>query len=94
MNKVVVKAATDSWYSEIAYYDFSKPGFSYETGHFTAVVWKATTKVGFGVGVGKCLMGGFSYNCAVVVANYKDPGNYVGQFSANVLRPYWCFNYY
>ena len=86
MNKVVVKAATDSWYSEIAYYDFSKPGFSYETGHFTAVVWKATTKVGFGVGVGKCLMGGFSYNCAVVVANYKDPGNYLGQFSANVLR--------
>lgn len=34
MGKGVVKA----WYSEIKNYDFSKPGFSYNTAHFTQVL--------------------------------------------------------
>jgi hypothetical protein len=33
-------------------------------------------------------MGGINYNCAVVVANYKEPGNYAGQFPLNVVRPF------
>jgi hypothetical protein len=42
------EAATQAWYDEIKDYDWENPGFSMETGHFTQVVWKGTTKVGFG----------------------------------------------
>ena len=38
------------WYEEVHEYDFDKPtGFSTRTGHFTQVVWKATTEVGCGL---------------------------------------------
>ncbi|KAJ5542869.1 hypothetical protein N7535_005292 [Penicillium sp. DV-2018c] len=40
-------AAVIAWGEERTKYDFSKPtGFSEETGHFTQLVWKATTQVG------------------------------------------------
>jgi glioma pathogenesis-related protein 2 len=38
-----------SWYDEIKYFKFGVGGFSMQTGHFTQVVWKATTKMGVGV---------------------------------------------
>jgi hypothetical protein len=41
-------AATSAWYDEIKLYNWSKPGFSSGTGHFTQVVWKGSQKVGFG----------------------------------------------
>ncbi len=42
------------------------------------LVWKSTTKVAHGVA--------FSANSQVIlVANYKAPGNYQGQFQANVF---------
>ena len=40
---------TSSWYSEVSLYDYNNPGFSLETEHFTQVVWKDSTEVGFGV---------------------------------------------
>ncbi|MFF0389974.1 CAP family protein [Kitasatospora sp. NPDC004615] len=40
------KDAVDSWYAGAASYDYSKPGFSRETGNFTQLVWKSTTKIG------------------------------------------------
>ncbi|KAG7191370.1 uncharacterized protein KQ657_003491 [Scheffersomyces spartinae] len=36
----------DAWYNEIKLYNYSQPGFSPATGHFTQVVWKSTTELG------------------------------------------------
>ncbi|CAF4077497.1 unnamed protein product, partial [Rotaria sordida] len=70
--------ATDAWYDEIEDYDFSRPGFSGATGHFTQIVWKGSTQLGVGIAFGN---GG---RRAIVVCNYDPPGNYMGQFSQNV----------
>ena len=43
------KSVTDNWYNEIQFYDYNNPVFSGETGHFTQVVWKGSTKIGCGV---------------------------------------------
>lgn len=65
------------WYEEIDKYSFKKPRFSMETGHFTQLVWKGTTKLG-------CAMtqcNGFD----VWVCNYDPPGNVERGYKANVL---------
>ncbi|CAO3693401.1 unnamed protein product [Rhizopus stolonifer] len=80
-------SAIDGWYSEVKDYNYNKPGFSMDTGHFTQIVWKATTEVGCGVtacdNLGK---GSKLYTCS-----YKEPGNMVGDdniyFTKNVLAP-------
>ncbi|GEQ71357.1 hypothetical protein JCM33374_g5040 [Metschnikowia sp. JCM 33374] len=74
-------APVDAWYDEIRDYDFSNPGFSEATGHFTQVVWASTTKVG----------------CAQVTCNnawqqyticeYSPAGNVIGYFAENVFPP-------
>lgn len=38
-----------SWYDEIKNYNYSKPGFSSKTGHFTQVVWKDSIELGVGI---------------------------------------------
>ena len=45
-------AAVDGWYSEISQYDWSDPGFTNNTGHFTQVVWKGSTTLGCDVSCG------------------------------------------
>jgi hypothetical protein len=70
---------TQLWYDEVKIYDFKNPGFSMATGHFTQLVWKSSTKFGFGITVNKA--GTFG------VGMYSPPGNYKGQFPQNVLRP-------
>ena len=70
---------TNSWYNEVSQYSYSPGGFSSATGHFTQLVWKGSKKLGVGV----------AYNSArtkvYVVARYSPPGNYLNQFSTNVL---------
>lgn len=79
-------SATKAWYDEIKDYDFDTPtGFSMETGHFTQVVWKASTKLGVGVA---CNVGGRGGQ--YVVAHYNPGGNMTGNdnqyFRENVQR--------
>ena len=73
-------SATDSWYNEIDDYDFStgssKNGNA--IGHFTQVVWKGSQELGIGVSCGS--------NGCYVVGNYYPAGNYIGQYTSNVLE--------
>jgi len=74
-------SVVQSWYSEIDNpgYDFSKPGYTPGTGHFTQVVWKATTHVGMAI----------SEDGLFVVANYLPAGNFMPNpnFETNVMPP-------
>ena len=69
---------TKSWYDEIKDYNFKKATFSSNTGHFTQVVWVDSQYVGFGAAKSKS---GAYYG----VANYYPAGNFLGEFSKNVL---------
>lgn len=72
----LARAVVDSWYNEISAYNYNKPGFSMETGHFTQVVWKSTKRFGCG-----CAPKDNSIYCT---CNYDPPGNYDDQYKANV----------
>ncbi|XP_006872213.1 PREDICTED: golgi-associated plant pathogenesis-related protein 1-like [Chrysochloris asiatica] len=62
------KEVADRWYNEIKSYNFQQPGFTSGTGHFTAMVWKNTKKMG----VGKASA---SDGSSFVVARYFPAGN-------------------
>ena len=71
------------WYDEIALTpggDGKVSSFSSGTGHYTQVVWKATTKVGC-----SRVESGDSMNTGFVICNYKIPGNMQGSFAQNVI---------
>ncbi|XP_038638015.1 Golgi-associated plant pathogenesis-related protein 1-like [Scyliorhinus canicula] len=73
---------SETWYNEIKKYDFNDPSFKSGTGHFTQLVWKASTEVGAG-----CATDG--KGTFMVVAVYKPAGNITnpGYFKDNVLPP-------
>lgn len=71
------EAITRGWYDEVRDYDFSKPVFGMNTGHFTQVVWRATERIG--CGVARCA------NAELWVCNYDPYGNVRGQFREQVL---------
>jgi uncharacterized protein YkwD len=64
------------WYGEISKYDFRRGGFSMETGHFTQVVWRGTTKIG--CGTSRC------NGMTIWVCNYDPAGNVEGEYKDNV----------
>ncbi|KAM9783205.1 GLI pathogenesis-related 2, like [Neosynchiropus ocellatus] len=74
------KDVAHRWYDEVKQYNFSRPGFSSSTGHFTAMVWKSTQMMG----VGKATA---SDGSTFVVARYSPAGNITnqGHFENNVL---------
>ncbi|KAM9806312.1 GLI pathogenesis-related 2, like isoform X7 [Syngnathus typhle] len=74
------KDVADRWYNEVKQYNFSSPGFSSGTGHFTAMVWKNSKTLG----VGKAIA---SDGSSFVVARYFPAGNITnqGHFDCNVL---------
>jgi len=81
--------ATKSWYDEINNYNFqtgkSNGGV---IGHFTQVVWKASTKLGIGKASKTgpwTKRPGWTKKCDYVVGRYSPAGNMGGQYQANVL---------
>jgi len=75
----LIKKSIDLWYAELSAYDFTKPGFSPATGHFTCLVWVNSTQFGFGLSINDAT------NAVNIVMNTSPPGNYLGQFQQNVL---------
>lgn len=72
--------AVGAWYQEIDDYDFSLEvqKTSKATGHFTQLVWKGSHMLGVGVAVAN----GKTY----VVTRYAPPGNWEGEYKANVEK--------
>jgi len=71
------KGVAAMWYEELERYDFRHPGFSFEAGHFTQLVWVDTRQLG-------CA----STECGngeLWVCNYSPAGNVEGEFERNVL---------
>jgi hypothetical protein len=82
---------TDQWYSEEKGYDYGTGSKTSTcqgdptcmTGHFTQVVWNASTKLGVGKATGKV----GNSDCTWAVARYAPAGNVAGQYRDNVQRP-------
>ncbi|CAD6564156.1 MAG: hypothetical protein TREMPRED_003894 [Tremellales sp. Tagirdzhanova-0007] len=69
-----------SWANEVHDYDWSKPGFSLDTGHFTQVVWKSTSQIG--CATASCpdgtIYSGEGQNSVFIVCEYYLAGNVEG----------------
>lgn len=80
-------SAVQSWYDELHNpgYSFANPGFSSGTGHFTQVVWKASTKIGCAVKVCSPLKGIGWNNAKFFVCEYSPAGNVRDEYTKNVL---------
>ena len=77
-----VAAAVAIWYSEGSTYDWSRPSNPDQVDlHFTQLVWVSSVNVGAGVSIASVT--GHTY----VVMEFDPPGNFIGQFRANVLPP-------
>jgi glioma pathogenesis-related protein 2 len=73
--------AVKKWYDEITAYDFAAAQFSSSAGHFTQLVWKASTKVGIARVAGQP----GEYFETYIVFVFEERGNMSGAFADNVL---------
>lgn len=83
-NAVFGTAAVTSWYGESADWNYatSSGAAGKVTGHFTQVVWKGSTAVGCAYSISSATTAKF--RGTFVCCNYKPPGNYIGEYAANV----------
>jgi uncharacterized protein YkwD len=77
----------DSWYGEVANYDFAAPGFSATSSHFTQVVWNASTRIGCARAA--CPFTAFGQpaewgTAHFYVCRYAERGNLTGSYPENV----------
>ena len=76
-----VAEGVKNWYcGEEGCYDYNNGKFASNTGHFTQVVWKGSMEIGCGV----CAHDSGNYIAVYIMCNYAKPGNYGGQYDANV----------
>ncbi|KAK0616683.1 CAP domain-containing protein [Immersiella caudata] len=73
-----VQGCVELWGEERERYNFGRPGFAKETGHFTQLVWKGTREVG--CGREWCGEGGRWF----LVCVYWPRGNVMGRFGEEV----------
>lgn len=76
-----IKLSVDLWFNEILLYNFNKPGFSEETGHFTQLMNATSTTFGIGYSLST------DQTTAIVVFNNYPQGNIEGMYQQNVLPP-------
>ena len=69
-----IDKAVRKWYREYVSYSGN---YSPQSGHFTQLVWNST--VGVGIGIAR------DSTRAVIVANFRPPGNVQGLFTKNVF---------
>lgn len=83
------------WYAwESHLYNYSNPGYSPSTGHFTQMVWRSTREVGCAI-ADECLCPdgiwtrgrNDTFRASMLVCQYSPAGNFAGGFAENVLRP-------
>jgi hypothetical protein len=85
----------EAWYSERDEYpsEYGEVGFRTNNGHFTQLVWRASTEIGVGIAAsssgepvktneGECQM-----NNHYLVVDFNPAGNYDGEYAENVLPP-------
>jgi uncharacterized protein YkwD len=69
------REAVELWYGEVSQYNYASPGFG-PAGHFTQLVWRGSQQIG----CGRAVCGADVY----WVCRYSPPGNYDGEYQANV----------
>ncbi|KAL7620798.1 hypothetical protein AAE478_009796 [Parahypoxylon ruwenzoriense] len=74
-------SCVEMWGDEAALYDYASPAFAEDTGHFTQLVWRATTDVGCGARLCPGNRGWY------LACEYWPRGNVVGAFAEEVGRP-------
>ncbi|KAL9930591.1 uncharacterized protein ACN427_014992 isoform 1-T1 [Glossina fuscipes fuscipes] len=77
--KISAEDAVRTWYNEIHDYNFKKPVFHPDIGHFTQLIWKSSKELGVALHIAN--------TTTYVVCNYDPPGNIMGQFDVNVPLP-------
>jgi len=72
-----------SWYSEGTDYDYRvEPPQDTPAGHFTQLVWAGSRAMGVGLAAVPARPGKW-----IIVVKYDPPGNWLGQYVANVWQP-------
>ena len=72
-----VESMVNAWYDEGKIYDNNSLNYQKNTSHFTQMIWKETSEVGFGFK----RRGNIYYG----VAFYYPPGNTLGEFKDNII---------
>lgn len=86
-----VEEAVFAWYNERLDYDYTN-GVSSNgraVGHFTQIVWRDTTRLGCGMAtILRLDANNILTKETYVVARYTPAGNFVGEYTTMVARPY------
>ena len=71
------------WYDQVKLYNFNTPGYTIQTGYFSQLVWKSSTRVGLGLSSGTYM----GFNSLYCVSQYQPAGNIplVQEYRDNVL---------